>query len=111
MQTLQSLDQFQPSPKPEPTMNANATSLIAAVIAVASAASIGVALANVFTSTPQPEVIKLERVVVEGHRTHAPAERAVAMVEQLPTVVITGRAVPAAEVQVAEADKRAGEES
>ena len=83
-------------------MNANAQSLIAAVIAVAGAASIGVALANVFTSTPQPEVIKLERVVVEGHRTHA-----VAVIEHLPTVVITGRAV-SDELQVAQAAKRAG---
>ena len=90
-------------------MNANAQSLIAAVIAVASAASIGVALANVFTSpAPQPEVIKLERVVVEGQRTRAPAEQAVARVEQLPTVVITGRAAPADEVQVAQAAKRTG---
>jgi len=88
-------------------MNANAQSLIAAVIAVASAASIGVALANAFTTVPQPEVIKLERVVVEGHRTYAPAERAVAAVEQLPMVVITGRAVPA-DLQVAQAARRTG---
>lgn len=86
-------------------MNANAQSLIVAVIAVASAASIGVGLANMFTRTPQPEVVQLERVVVQGPRAQAPA---VARVEQLPTVVITGRSAPSDDVRVAQAARRAG---
>lgn len=40
-------------------------------------------------ATPAPDVIRLERVVIEGHRT--PAADTVADVQQLPRVVILGR--------------------
>lgn len=82
-------------------MNTTASALIFAVVSVASAASIGMALAD-YAARPQTEVVKLERVVIEGRRVPAEVKSAL-HVEQLPRVVIEGRRTVASDVQVAAA--------
>ena len=80
-------------------MNTTAQALIFAVVSVASAAAIGMGLADRMAQ-PKTEIVRLETVVIEGHRVHADAQ--VATVEYLPRVVIEGRAVQVSDdVQVA----------
>ena len=82
-------------------MNTTAKALIFAVVSVASAASIGIGLAD-RSAHPKTEVIRLERVVIEGHRVHADAQVA-RRVEHLPRVVVDGHRTRQTEaLQVAE---------
>ena len=76
---------------------ANNKSLVAtALVALLGAASL--AFLQVEPAQAQPEIVKLERVVINGKRAAAP--EAVAIV-QLPRVVVEGRRADA--VQVAKA--------
>jgi hypothetical protein len=69
----------------------NTTALFAALtIALAGAASLVVLEAPQAEAMPAQQIVKLERVVVEGRR--APQATTVARnIERLPTVVIEGR--------------------
>lgn len=67
-------------------MNTTAKALVFAIVTVAGAAFVGTALAE--STTPQGEIVKLERVVIHGKRAEASAVTA-----QLPRVVILGRTV------------------
>ncbi len=80
-------------------MNTTAKALIFAIVSVASAASIGMGLAD-RAAQPKAEVVKLERVVIEGKRSPASAQMAM-RVEQLPRVVIESRSAARTNVQVA----------
>lgn len=78
-------------------MNTTAKALVFAIAAVAGAAAIGTGLA--YAAAPaQPQIVKLERVVVIGKRAATPA-----VVAQLPRVVITGRSSAQADLQLAAA--------
>ena len=57
-------------------MNANVQALIVALVSVASAAVVGLGLAD-YTNRPASPVVKLDRVVIEGHRSPS-AERQLA---------------------------------
>jgi len=81
-------------------MNAAVQTLLIAAASVAAAAAIGVTLAD-RTAAPAAQLVKLDRVVIEGRRAEMQAPQLVA---RLPRVVIEQRrAVPAAEVQLAQA--------
>ena len=82
-------------------MNTTSKTLVATlVIAVVGAA--GLVLGQAPEATPRQEIVKLERVVIEGRR--APQVVASGKVEHLPTVVIEGRrSHDADDVQVARA--------
>jgi hypothetical protein len=65
-------------------MNIAAQTFVAAIASVAAAAAIGITLAN-GTAEPATDVVKLDRVVVMGHRTDN------AVIAKLPRVVIEQR--------------------
>lgn len=64
-------------------MNTSIQTLFTAIVAVAASAVLALTLAEE-TSMPAQQVVKLERVVIEGQR---------ARVEQLPRVVVEGRRI------------------
>jgi hypothetical protein len=78
-------------------MNINAQALLFAIVTVASAASIGMGLAD-RAAQPDVEVVKLERVVIVGKRAAAPVVTA-----SLPRVIVSGRSVALADMQLASA--------
>ena len=82
-------------------MNTTSKTLVATlVIAVLGAA--GLVLGQAPEAAPRQEIVKLERVVIEGHRSAQVL--AMTKMERLPTVVIEGRrSHDADDVQVARA--------
>ena len=79
-------------------MNITAQALVFAVASVATAAAIGIGLAD-STAQPEPQIVKLERVVITGHRADAATEVAV-----LPRVAITGHRAVEPDMHLASAD-------
>ncbi|WP_422015280.1 hypothetical protein [Roseateles sp.] len=77
-------------------MTTAAKTFAVALAAVTAAAAIGVGLANSMAA-PEPQVVKLERVVVIGKRADA------AVVARLPRVVVEGRRATSLETTVASA--------
>ena len=78
-------------------MNATAKTLVLAAVIGTSLAALGLGLAAPKASQAA-EVVKLERVVIEGRRMQPSVE-----VAQLPQVVITGRRAAQSELQLAAA--------
>jgi hypothetical protein len=75
-------------------MNTSTKTLFTALIAVAGAAAIGLGLATSVTpsTSPASQIVKLERVVVNGKRAPATVQTA-QRVEVLPRVIVEGRRV------------------
>lgn len=81
-------------------MNTTAKTLVVTALIALSAvgAAIGTVIGHADTAA-RHDVVKLERVVINGKRADAASQ--VAKVEQLPRVVVEGRRADAASVQVA----------